>query len=211
PNFAEASLMLSQLNIQTGALKPAIEDLQRLLASQPTSVEAHIGLGTAYLLQQEFAKAAEVFRKLVALAPKDPRGPNLLGMALLAQGRRAEARNEFEASLARMPTYTQALSHLLTLDLADKKPDAALARLQKQIASVPQSGQLQYLLGQIHEARGEVSLAEASYLKAIELEPHLSDTYLRLSRLYVDSAKYDQALARASEILKIDPRNLGAL
>src|SRR5439155_26547877 len=90
PNLTEAVLLLAELNIQTGAFRPAIEDLERFVARQPTVFEAHMLLGRAYLGNGEPVKATEAFRRLVTLAPKDPRGPYLVGIGLRVQGKAGE-------------------------------------------------------------------------------------------------------------------------
>jgi Flp pilus assembly protein TadD len=57
-------------------------------------------LGSAHLARGDGARGAEAYRKILALAPKDPRGRHLVGLALRAQGKAAEARKSFEAALA---------------------------------------------------------------------------------------------------------------
>src|SRR4029453_17119592 len=42
PNFADAVLLQAQLNLQTGAVGPAIEDLERLIAHDPKILQAHV-------------------------------------------------------------------------------------------------------------------------------------------------------------------------
>src|SRR5205807_3483033 len=110
--------------------------------------------------------------------PKDPRGPHLVGQGLLAQGRRAEAQRQFETSLAIAPAYVEPLAQLVSVALAEKKADVALERVQRQITLVPNSGELQFLLGEIYRVRGDIARAEGSYLKAIEFEPRLIAAYL---------------------------------
>src|SRR6266508_3951071 len=108
PNFADATLRLAQLNLQEGALQPAIQALEKLVATQP-SPQAWELLGMAYLAKRDPAKAVDSFRKLMAMAPKEPRGPMFLGLALIAQNKRVEASREFEASLALAPDFPDAL------------------------------------------------------------------------------------------------------
>ena len=57
---------LAKLNIQTGAVDPAIEGLEAFLAKQPDSVQAQGLLGAAYLAKREPAKAVEEYRRVAA-------------------------------------------------------------------------------------------------------------------------------------------------
>ncbi|OGK78461.1 MAG: hypothetical protein A2X52_15105 [Candidatus Rokubacteria bacterium GWC2_70_16] len=211
PNFADAVLLLADLNIKSGAAQPAIEDLERFLARQPNAAPALVLLGSAHLARREPARATEVYRRLVTLAPKDPRAVYLLGVGLLAQGKRAEARKEFEAALALAPGFVDPLTQLVGLSFAEKQPDQALERARRQAALLPKSGTHQFLVGEAHRARRESKLAEAAYLRAIELEPRLPGPYLQLGSLHAASGQFDQALARVAEALKVNPKNMGAL
>jgi tetratricopeptide (TPR) repeat protein len=210
PNFTEAVLLLADLNIQTGAVQPAIEDLQSFLLRQPNVFQAHSLLGLAYLAKHDPIHATEAFRKLQALAPKDPRGFYLVGRGLRAQGKTTEATKEFEAALALAPGYVEPLGQLAGMALAQKQPDVALGRVTKQITLVPTSGGFQYLLGIVYLARREPVLAESAFLKATELEPTLTDAYVRLGNLYGASGRYDEALTKVNEALKVNSRTLRA-
>jgi len=89
---------------------------------------------SAYLAKKEPARAAEAFRRLMTLAPKDPRGPYLMASHLQAQGKLAEAKREYEAALDLAPSYVEPLARLTSIAFAEKRPDVALSRVTKQIA-----------------------------------------------------------------------------
>src|SRR5207244_13206079 len=63
----------------------AIDAMEKLIAKWPGDIRPHLLLGQAYLEKREPAKAADAYRKVIALAPKDPQGPYLVGVALRAQ------------------------------------------------------------------------------------------------------------------------------
>jgi len=102
------------------------------------------------------------------------------------------------------------MQQLVAMAVAEKQPDAAVARLTKQIALVPKSGGLQWLLGSLYLDRGEPDRAEAAFLKAIELEPTLIDPYVKLAQIYGTSQRYDQALTKLNEALKVNPQSVPA-
>lgn len=211
PRLVEATLLLADLNIQSGAVQPAIEDLERVLKVQPQASTAYVLLGRAYIAQRQPAKAIETGRRLVAVAPKDPRGAYIVGLGLLAQGKRAEARREMEAALELSPGFLDPLFQIVQLSLLDKQPDAALAIARKQAALVARSAPHQMLLAGVHVARRETALAEAAYLKAIELQPGMTEPYRMLAALYAGSNRHDQALARLGDALKTNPRDTSVL
>jgi tetratricopeptide (TPR) repeat protein len=207
PNFTEAIMLLARINLQSGAVAPAIDDLQKLIVRQPAATGAYALLSGAYLAQRDPARAIEVARKLATMVPKDARGPYLIGVGLLAQGKRAEARREFEAALTLSPGYFDPLVQLVALDFADKRSAAAVTRIQTQIAAIPPSAPHQSLLAEVYQTRGEAKPAEAAFLKAIELSPTWAEPYIRLGSLYASSGQYDQALAKLKDAAKADPQN----
>jgi tetratricopeptide (TPR) repeat protein len=212
PGFTEAVLLLAELSVQTGAPQAAIEEIEKLLARQPRPGPAvYMALGAAYLAGREPVKATEAYRKFAELVKGDPRGPYLVGIGLAAQGKRAEARKEFEASLAIAPGFVEPLSQLVRVALADRQPDAALARVRKQITLVPRSARLQAVLGGVHQARNEIPQAEAAFARAIELDPRLLGPYLQLAQIYEVSGRHQEALAKVAAALEVNPRNVAAL
>src|SRR5262249_50139409 len=195
--------------LQTGAVQPAIEELEDLLEKQPKLASAYLLLGTAYLTNKEPVKAVETYRQFSQLAPKDPQGPYLMGVGLRAQGKTAEAKKALEGALTLAPGFVEPLTQLVAIAFAEKASDVALDRVKKQIALVPESAELYDLLGNVYLARSEGQLAEAAYLKAIDLNPQLFDAYLALGRLYGRTQRYDEALAKLDQALAVDPKNAG--
>ena len=63
---------------------PEPQKARHLERGDKYAARAYMLLGSAYLANGQAAKATETFRRLVVLAPKDPRGPYLVGGALRA-------------------------------------------------------------------------------------------------------------------------------
>jgi tetratricopeptide (TPR) repeat protein len=208
PDLAEAAVLLAELDVQAGALQPAIEALQKMTARRPEEVRAWITLGSAHLAKREPARAAEAFSRVMALAPKDPRGPYFLGLALSRMGKKADAQRAFEAALAVAPDAVEPLMQLVGMAFADKAPDAALARVQAQLARVPASAALHRVLGSVHVRRQEPSQAEAAFVKSLQLDPAAVAPYLALAELYNASGQYEQALERVGRALGMDGKSL---
>jgi len=191
--------------------KLTIEDLEKLVAKNPTSVPAHELLGLAYLTKGDPVKATETFRRIEAVAPKSPRGPYLVGVGLRAQNKPDEARRAFETALVVAPGSAEALAQLVSMDLAAGHPDVALERVKAQISQAPNAAGLYQVLGRTHEARREPGPAESAFRKAIELDPRSASAYSDLVRLYAATGRVDDALTTVAEGLKVSPRDAGLL
>src|SRR5207247_1591445 len=109
------------------------------------------------------------------------------------------------------PRYAEPMAQLVSIALGEKKPEAALSRLQKQIALAPGSGEMHMLLGEVHRVQGDLARAEGAYLRALELQPRLVAAHLKLGELYAQQGNNDQALARLEAALRVNPRDITAL
>ena len=210
PADTVVGVTLGSMFLADGLFDQAMNEASAALSKAPKNLEALNLLGSVYLAKRDPAKAVETFRKILDLVPRDPRSHYLVGLALLAQPKVTEATRSFEAALSLSPSYVDPLAQLVRIDLDAKRPDAAVARVQKQIAVAGDSAKLHELLGTVYLARGERARADAAFRKAIALSPRSADSFARLSDLNLAVGKYDQALAIAESSLKLDPRNLKA-
>lgn len=211
PADTVVGVTLASMFLADGRFGPATTEASRVLSRAPKNLEALDLLGSAYLANQDPTSALETFRKIVDVAPRDARGPYLVGLALLAQAKVTEAMRSFQAALDLSPSFVDPLTQLVRIDIAANRRDAALTRVQKQIAIGGDSAKLHELLGTVYLARGERERADSAFRKAIALSPRSADSFARLGALDLATGKPDQALAIADSSLKVDPRNLNAL
>ena len=208
PGYAEAALRLAELDVQGGGPDAAIDDLDKLLKERPGIPRAYELLGAAYLKKGDPARALEAYGKFQQLMPPtDPRAAYYAGLALRAQGRRAEARKAFESAMAVAPGSAEPLTQLVEMAFEDHQPDLALAIARKQAQASPRSAAVQAVLGRVFQRRGELSDAEAAHHRAVELDPRLASGHLEMSRLYAATGRLDQALAETEKALQIDPKS----
>lgn len=213
PNYAEAILRLAEIDLRSGDPKEAVERLEKFTAVDENkgNSQAWFLLGSAYMADKAYDKASASFERLIAMTPRDPRPLYFLGLSLKAQNKNAEARKQFEATLEKAPNFVEALGQLISFDLAGKKFDAAIERVNAQITKAPDNPRYHYLLGRIYVLKGEKGEAERSFNKAIELAPDLTAAYSALGMLYAQSGRQPEALKKVDEALQVDPNNLGAV
>jgi tetratricopeptide (TPR) repeat protein len=211
PNFGEAILLLAQINLRRGDTASVINSLTQFTKQRPQVPQAHLLLAEAYRVQGDLNGAVAVYRRLNELFPKDSQPPLLMGLVLSQQGKKAEARKAFEKSLELAPDYLPPLEQLVEFDLADKQPAVALSRVEKLMEKYPTAPELQMLSARVFEARGETNRAEATLLKAIELQPKYRPAYLALAKIYVASNRYQPALDKLQGVLAANPKDVKAL
>jgi tetratricopeptide (TPR) repeat protein len=151
------------------------------------------------------------FNRMAALAPGSPAGPYMTGLTLRAVGRLDDARQQFERALAMAPGFAEPLAQLAAMSVAEQKPEAALARVQRQALLEPRSGDIQVILGQINMVMGNRDEAEKAFLKSIDLNPNSVAAYIRLGQMYGAAREFDQAIAKLEKALETQPEQPGAL
>ena len=91
----------------SGELKNAIELFKKAVETEPDYVDAHIGLGRAYLQANQIDKSIQALEKAYELDPKSDDALFYLGSSYLANNRKTEALRLFnmlkERSYDRMP------------------------------------------------------------------------------------------------------------
>ncbi len=207
PGYVNASLLLGEIEIKQNDLAQAIAGMTRLIQQRPQVDQARLLLADAYRLHGDLPAAIQIYQDLNRVDPKNAQVHLLLGATLLAQNQNAQARKEFETSVALAPAYLPAFEQLVNLDLAEQQYQVAWDRVQRHAAQTNYpAGPLQLLLAKIAAARGNTAREQASLQKAIELQPNFTASYLLLAQLYADSHQHQQAIAEAQAGLAKDPR-----
>jgi tetratricopeptide (TPR) repeat protein len=210
-NYPEAVSQYAALNIREDTPRATIGDAEQLVKLNPRSLEARRVLGEALLAARRQDEADKVFRDAIKSVPDRPEPHVWLGASLRSQGKNAEARQELQTALRLSPGLGEAMSELVRLDLADHKPDSALADVMNQLRVVPQSAALYSVLGTVHETRKESAAAIAAFEKAAQLDPKLINPHGELANLYFSAQKFDRAIAEGEAARKLDPRNVSVL
>jgi len=211
PNYAEAVLLLAQINFRKGEVAAVIQSLAPLVKQRPQILPAHLLLADAYRVQGSFDEAQAVYRRLCELMPGDPQPPTLMGRVFLQQNKKTDARAAFEKALELGPEYLPALDQLVDLDLADKDYTGALQRVRKQIEKNPKAPELQLLSARIYQAQGAMNEVEAALLQAIDFQPGYRPAYLALARIYARSNRYPQAIEKLQGVVASNPKDVTAL
>jgi Tfp pilus assembly protein PilF len=132
---------------------------------------------------------------------RSPLAPLLLGLALAASGCASGAR-----ALEREQELRRARAHLdLGLDhLLNDRPALALRELLSAQGLDPRNPRIHYGLAQAYLRQLRRADAEAHLREALALQPGFHDARLMLSALYIELARYPEALAEA-QVLIDDP------
>ena len=106
-----------------------------------------------------------------------------------------EARTYLEQSLASSPNSTRALTLLNALDVSDKHPESAIARVQALIVNFPKRSDLYDQLAELQRVTKDLAGAQASAETAMKLNPSDSDAIVIYSRALIENGNAAKAVA----------------
>ena len=210
PQATEAKIALSQLSLSQGRPEASVAFAREALADKPNNADAQLALVRALVTNGELDRAEAELKRLNSRFPDSAAVHTQMGMLLGRKQQSAAARTEFDRALKLEPGNVEALSGLVTLDLASKDFKSAQARVDAQIAVRPTSG-LMALGARAYAAGGDLSKAETYLRRAIELDSRDLAAYSGLGQLYLAQKKLDQARKEFEALAAREPRSVAAL
>jgi tetratricopeptide (TPR) repeat protein len=211
PNYAEAILLLADINLRSGHGEAVIEPMTRLLKRSPELRPAALLLAAAYGSLDRFDDAAVVTGEEAKLAPRDPQAQMALGLTLRQAKRNDEARQAFEKAAELAPDSLWPVDQLVELDLMEKHFDAAQQRIDRHFQKTPDSPAAHFFKGKILVAEEKWSPAETEFQKTLQLDPNFGGAYDLLIQTYLATNKLPQALSQLQTQLSKNPNDASAL
>lgn len=199
----QTSLAVSQL--MSGKTDIAMESLQDIAAADQ-GVVADMALINAHLRKREVDKALIAIDALEKKRANDPMPSLLRGRAHLLRNDRKNARNAFEKALEISPGYMAAIAALVTLDVAEGKPEMAQSRLEAVVKRDPKNSQALIALAEVKVKNGAAKEEVLDVLRrAVEAAP--ADKIPRVMQVeYMLQAKDPRgALAAAQSAVAVLP------
>ena len=193
PSSPPAQQKLATLHLARGNFKEALSFSQQFAKTQPRSVAAQLLYAQAMLRSGNIAGAESQLLVLAKAAPSSADIHAWLGMTYEAKRDVRNARRSFQRALELEPQSTVALAGLVSADLADKNPTAALGRIEKQLSQTPSDPRLILLSGMAYASVRDFPKAEAAYRKFLDLNPNSPEAYARLGGLYLAQNRLDEA------------------
>jgi tetratricopeptide (TPR) repeat protein len=194
PNYADAILLLGQINLATGHGDKVIEPLTRLLKTRPDLKNAALTLAAAYSSLDRFDDAVAVLENEAKLTPNDAQLQMALGLTCSQAKRNDDARQAFEKAAQLAPDNLSPVDQLVDLDLLEKHFDAARQRIRRQFEKTPDSPVAHYFEGKILATEGKWDAAQAELHKTLQLDPNFVAACDLLVQSYLATNKVSEAI-----------------
>ncbi|MEN6556754.1 MAG: tetratricopeptide repeat protein, partial [Thermoguttaceae bacterium] len=152
-----------------------------------------------------------LWRRALACASDNAFARNNLGLALLSQGRRDEAIEQFEAALKLSDRLAEAHCNL-GIALAQRgQTDQAVAQYRAAIAIDPNQFKACNNLGGILAQRGRLDEAAELFRQAAAVQPDYAGAYRNLGLIARRQGRYGDAVRHWREAVRLDPTDAATM
>lgn len=209
PTLDAARRTLAEIEIRQGQYSQALVTLKPLLDA-PQAAAGTYALAADAEIRLRRPAAAEKYYNLAAKAdPTNTRFQAAAAMTRMARGDAAAALTELQ-SISEKSEDTYADEILFAVHMRRRDYDAALATLDAMVRKAPGRAALLDLRGQVHLARRDHAAARMAFEQAVKADPALFAAIGSLARLDVVEGKAERAVARLSDVVKLNPGNAAA-
>ncbi|MBI3476157.1 MAG: tetratricopeptide repeat protein [Acidobacteria bacterium] len=172
----------------------AEKDYKEVLALDPKSNDAVIGLTNIYMKSGRMSDAEPLLRQLSASRPDDAGLHLQLGRVLAAAGRKDEAIPEIQAALKLTPNDAEAQRDLAELQAQSANPADAEKAYRELLKASPNDGDVHNSLGEILLKQKRFPEAEEEFRAAVKLKPDFGNAYGNLAIAADENKDYPLAI-----------------
>ena len=156
--------MLATANMGKLGSDQAVDVLQRI-ADEDKGITADLALISARLNARQFDAALKAVEVLIKKQPEQAMGYQLKAQVLARSNDLAGARQALEMAVAKDGTYLPAVLGLATLEMRDKKPQLAKARIEELIKKQPTNAHAMVALAELSAETGMSSDVVLGYIE----------------------------------------------
>ena len=204
PNDLRARQLLGLCLVETGDFTAAIQELERVYAANPADASVVFSLAYAHARGGSAARGSQLLAKIES----NPAQANLLrGLMHYREGRFAEAREAYEATLRYQPDLAPALAAVGRLYLLENKDEDAIRYLERAIQAAPQDAESTYQLGVLYQRNGKSEKGRELLLRSLTLRANYPDPYYQLARVEFEAKQFHRALEYIDKAVELLPRH----
>jgi cellulose synthase operon protein C len=171
PTIAAPRVMLVDLHLRRKDHRAALIESQEGNAAIPGNPEMLDALGRSQLASGDSGQAIGTFSKLVSMKPRSPQARMRLAEGYMATSNRAAARESLDGALEVSPGFLPAQRGLIVIEIADGRPEQALAIARTVQRERPDQGAGYLLTGDVEVSRKNWDAAIAAYRAGLAREP----------------------------------------
>ncbi|WP_024517849.1 tetratricopeptide repeat protein [Bradyrhizobium sp. Tv2a-2] len=205
PNYFDAMHLLGVSVLECGRLEEARQILERAVALDQNSAEAHGNLGFVLFSLQRYEEARISLEKSVALKPNFAAAQRNLGNVLLRLEMGEQAIEAFDRAIQLQPDDADAYCNRGVTEMMLRRYEAAALSAERALAIQPRHFEAMVGKGLAHLELRHFEVAEAAFNAALALRPDMAELLAHRGRLNVLLGRRAQAEADFDAAAALEP------
>ena len=213
----------AQYHLARGALhirkqESAEAAFQEAARREPDSPEAHLALGTFYLVARELEKAESEFDQAAEVAPTRSEAQIRVVDFYRLLGRTEAANKKLDRLVEDAPDFLPAWQRIAAYSFGDADFDRCEKALNLLLESNPKNPEALQLMADLHRVRGENDQADERFREAIAVvqdlvqrRPNIVSAQFRLAQMHIRLGETEQARNALQTIREIAPNASAAI
>jgi arylsulfatase A-like enzyme/tetratricopeptide (TPR) repeat protein len=206
PSMQQARLLLATSYSELDRRKEAKEQFDLVLADDPHSVQALVGVAGLLLEQGRTDDVVALCKRTLSIDDRNTQAYTLLGEVYAGLGRPAEALPQFEKAVAIQPKLTQNRLNLASALVELRQHARAEPILREIVRDYPKFPLAQYSLGLLCEEQGRLPEARAAYAAEVAAYPREFKARFNLGRVLFRLGARREAIEQMREVARLAPQ-----
>lgn len=208
PQDTKIKTALALAQIAKGNAQGGFAELESI-AAQDSGTYTDMALVSARLRQKDSGAALLALDRMQTKDPSNAVPHHIRGQILIQRQDLVAARASFEKAIALDPKYFPALASLVDVDVNEKKPEAAIARMESELSREPRNYRALGILASLRQRTGAPSESIMALLNAaVKSSPDQVTPRMLLGEYLLSINDYNGARAAAQDATATLPNEL---
>jgi len=207
PDIIEAHGALAQAAIRRQDASGLAQEADQIMALQPAAPDGYMLRGMAETMRKQYSTAEHYLSQAIEKGPNSAVAYVQLGILRINEGQLGEAQKAYQQALDLDPNSADALVGLANINVLQKDPERAIARIREQIAKYPNNAAFHVMLGdQLQSQKKDLRGAEAEYKRGSELDKNNIAAFLKMGLVQKERGETDTALQTYLDAAQKNPK-----
>jgi tetratricopeptide (TPR) repeat protein len=211
PRNREIRHQLVRMYVDAKDYQHARQELEELLAEDPSDLDAQLRMALIHGEQKEYAQAIERLNAILKVRPAELKVRDYLGYLYEESKDTQKALETYAFNVQLEPTFFEGHLHLGVLYYRLKKFPEANDHLGRAIALNPKQPESHIVHGLAYLQQEQYDKSAEAFLEGIRHNPKNADLHFNLGTAYDKLDRFDDVVRAMETAIKLDPHHADAL
>ncbi len=211
PKNREIRHHLIRLQVMAKRYEEALQELEGMLAEDPSDLDAQLRMGLIYGEQKQYPKAIQRLSQILTVRPAELKVRDYLGYLYEETKEYPKAVEAYSLNLKLEPGYFEGHLHLGVLQYRLKQYGEAIQHLREASRLNPKQPEAHIVLGLSYFQTEQYEPSLQAFLEGIRHNPDNADLHFNAGTVYDKLNRFDDVVRSMETALKLDPHHADAL